>query len=112
MRLFMAGGISGNLKPFWSDVSKRIGRGEDIDQAKEEAIRAFLNKEDASFGDFMPYILESFFYTDSDTERLLPYFGDFLLDSGAFTFMQGNGGVPDWDDYAERYADFINRNKV
>ena len=59
-----------------------------------------------------PYILESFFYIDDDTERLLPYYGDFMLDSGAFTFMQGKGGSPDWDDYVERYADFIKRNNV
>ena len=59
-----------------------------------------------------PYILESFFYADADTERLMPYYGDFLLDSGAFTFMQGKGGSPDFDAYAERYADFINRNHV
>ena len=59
-----------------------------------------------------PYILESFFYADADTERLLPYYGDFLLDSGAFTFMQGKGGSPNWDEYVERYADFIVRNKV
>ena len=59
-----------------------------------------------------PFILESFFYADADTERLLPYYGDFLLDSGAFTFMQGKGGSPDWNEYVERYADFINRNNV
>ena len=60
-----------------------------------------------------PYILESFYYTDADTERLLPYFGDFLLDSGAFTFMQGNhSGKINWEEYIERYADFINRNHV
>lgn len=58
-----------------------------------------------------PYILESFYYADADTERLLPYYGDFLLDSGAFTFMQGKGHT-DWDEYVERYADFINRNNV
>lgn len=59
-----------------------------------------------------PYILESFFYVDEDTERLLPLFGDFMLDSGAFTFMQGKVGELEWDDYIERYADFINRNNV
>lgn len=59
-----------------------------------------------------PFILESFYYVDADTERLLPYFGDFLLDSGAFSFMTGNGKFPDWDEYIERYADFINRNKI
>lgn len=61
---------------------------------------------------YKPYILESFFYADADTERLMPHYGDFLLDSGAFTFMQGRGGSPDWDEYIRRYADFINRNKV
>lgn len=67
---------------------------------------------DESVKKYRPYILESFYYVDADTERLLPYFGDFLLDSGAFTFMQGKGGSPDWDEYIERYAAFIVRNKV
>ena len=58
-----------------------------------------------------PYHLESFYYADSDTERLLPHFGDFLLDSGAFTFMQGKGHT-DWNEYVERYADFVKRNKI
>lgn len=61
---------------------------------------------------YRPYILESFYYADADTERLLPCFGDFLLDSGAFTFMQGKGGSPNWDEYVARYADFINRNHI
>ena len=67
---------------------------------------------DKTVTEYHPYILKSFFYADEDTERLIPHFGDFLLDSGAFTFMQGKGGSPNWDDYVERYADFINRNKI
>ena len=59
-----------------------------------------------------PYILESFFYADAETERLIPFMGDFLLDSGAFTFMQNAKTHVDWDDYLRRYAAFINRNKV
>lgn len=59
-----------------------------------------------------PYILESFYYVNEDTERLLPFFGDFLLDSGAFTFMQNSDIKADWGDYVERYADFIKRNKI
>lgn len=59
-----------------------------------------------------PYILESFYYADADTERLVPLFGDFLLDSGAFTFMENAKVRVDWDEYIERYANFINRNKV
>ena len=62
--------------------------------------------------EYKPYILESFYYADDDTERLIPYFGDFLLDSGAFTFMVNTHKKVDWDDYIERYADFIVRNKI
>ena len=122
----MAGGISGNLKPFWSDVSKRIIRGESFDRAREESMQLFLVSQnwfrqleknglilaDKSGSEWKPYILESFYYSDDTTERLLPFFGDFLLDSGAFTFMQGKGGSPNWDEYIERYADFINRNHI
>lgn len=60
-----------------------------------------------------PFILESFYYADADTERLIPYYGDFLLDSGAFTFCGTGGFSPDkFDEYLERYANFINRNHV
>ena len=59
-----------------------------------------------------PYILESFYYADADTERLLPYFGDFLLDSGAFTFMINMRKTVNWEEYLEQYADFINRNRI
>ena len=62
--------------------------------------------------DFKPYLLESFYYCDSDTEKLLPFFGDFLLDSGAFTFMQNQKKHCDFEGYLEQYADFIVRNKV
>lgn len=62
--------------------------------------------------EYHPYILESFYYADSDTERLLPLFGDFLLDSGAFTFMMNSKVKVDWQEYIERYAEFINRNKI
>lgn len=115
MRIYMAGGISGNLKPFWSDVAK----GEE----PEKAMKIYLAgghisgkyqqiKDYEKIEEYHPYILESFYYCDEDTERLLPYFGDFLLDSGAFTFMQGKGGDTNWNDYIERYADFIKRNKI
>ena len=59
-----------------------------------------------------PFILESFYYADADTERLLPFFGDFLLDSGAFTFMSNAKTHVKWDEYIEKYADFIIRNNI
>lgn len=65
-----------------------------------------------AFKEQKPYCLESFFYSTSETERQIPYMGDFLLDSGAFTFMQNSKTRVEWDAYLERYADFINRNAV
>nr|DAH16518.1 MAG TPA: Queuine tRNA-ribosyltransferase catalytic subunit 1, queuine, tRNA, TRANSFERASE [Caudoviricetes sp.] len=60
-------------------------------------------------------ILESFFYISKDPRMtsLIPYFSDFLLDSGAFTFMMGNHkGEINWQEYTEKYAAFINTNKI
>lgn len=59
-------------------------------------------------------ILESFYYCRKNDviAKLLPLLGGFLLDSGAFTFMQGNGGKCDWDRYTEEYAEWINAHKI
>lgn len=57
-------------------------------------------------------ILESFYYVDEYTEWAIPRYKNFLLDSGAFTFMNSHKGQVDWEDYLKRYADFINKNDV
>lgn len=57
------------------------------------------------------YILESFYYCDEIVERTIPYFESFMLDSGAFTFIS-QGKHVDWDDYVDRYCEFINRNNI
>lgn len=62
-----------------------------------------------------PYILESYFYIKNQTEwilKLRPFFKDFLLDSGAFTFMNNKGLKCDWDLYVEQYAEFINKHNI
>lgn len=60
------------------------------------------------------HILESFYYADKFTEKMIPYYGEFLLDSGAFTLFtdgkKGRGIV--WEEYVDKYADFIKRNDV
>ena len=60
------------------------------------------------------HILESFYYADDFTEKMIPLYGSFLLDSGAFTLFtdksRGRGVV--WEEYVDRYADFIRRNRV
>lgn len=58
------------------------------------------------------YILESF-YTIKDWQiPLIKKCKMFLLDSGAFTFMNSYKGKVDWDKYIERYAKFINDNNI
>lgn len=59
-------------------------------------------------------ILESFYYMQ---DWMLPYiqnYWNFLLDSGAFTFMTGknDGKGIDWNDYVDRYAEFITAQKI
>lgn len=58
------------------------------------------------------FVLESFYYWKDWQDALLKTCDDFLLDSGAFTFMQSSKKKVIWEDYIERYADFINRNKI
>lgn len=103
MRIFIAGLMSCGNIPKEEKIAVVLGRGRPMENG---------GGYDPLIVKHHPFILESFFYADADTERLIPYYGDFLLDSGAFTFMQGKGGSPDWDEYVERYANFINRNKI
>ena len=58
------------------------------------------------------YVLESFYYIKDWQIRLIKECDMFLLDSGAFTFMNSNKGNINWDEYVERYAEFINKYDV
>ena len=60
-----------------------------------------------------PYTLESFFYADKQTvEILIPNSKDFMLDSGAFTFMQNNKHtLINWSKYLHDYAQFVKKIK-
>ena len=117
VRIYLAGP---HMYPYM--ISELIGGGTGrlfVDKGGSEGMKIFLAgcySRPYVFseykGDHKPFILESFYYMDENIEKLIPHFGDFLLDSGAFTFMQGRVGSPDFDDYTERYADFINRNKI
>lgn len=124
MQIFLAGGVSGNLKPAWQRTAKRpdMSLKAFTEELENEGFlaggesRHFLHEIASPIKEQIkshkPYILESFYHADTDTERLLPLFGDFMLDSGAFTFMQDNSSRLDWDEYIERYATFINRNNI
>lgn len=55
--------------------------------------------------------LGSFYYFKKRYFRFINN-NDFLLDSGAFTFMNGAKGLIDWDGYIERYAEFIKEHNI
>ena len=138
MRIFLAGtasrkwvlyeNISGGRQrqesdPFWTAHKRErererdgnaagVAEDENISRRRSSVEGGQDRLYDGSYKQFHPYILESFYYADADTERLIPYMGDFLLDSGAFTFMQNSKTHVDWNEYIERYAAFIKRNKV
>lgn len=58
------------------------------------------------------FCLESFFYFCDWQEKYLPLWEDFILDSGAFTFMNNAKKNIDWDQYTERYATFIKKFNI
>ena len=131
MKIFLAGGISGNLRDFWNKVMKIYLTGsrsrDEVIDAMKEYIAGDNNKKilrEQLYGcDFFTgenalkgiNILESFYYLRKNEEfmTLVKHLGSFLLDSGAFTFMSGSHkGAINWDEYVEEYAEFINRWNV
>jgi len=59
-------------------------------------------------------VLESFYYMQDWMKPYIRDYWDFLLDSGAFTFMNDkkNSSGVDWDAYLTRYIDFINEMDI
>lgn len=74
------------------------------------AQRQFLEKE---FQDLCDFFLESFLYVK---DWQIPYMQSkklFLLDSGAFTFMNSRSyNSKNYEEYLERYIYFINKNCI
>ena len=126
MEIYLAGGISGNCKPLWTELIKAERSGKlDLYLAglngRRWCVDLYLEgnapwKKDGLYNNTIEKIplciLESFFYADEWTEWVIPKTEKFMLDSGAFTFMTSHKGKVDWNDYLRKYADFINRNDV
>ena len=98
MKLYLAGGVSGNLKPEYMKLYLATPK-------------TILGFDKSIFTKNKVYCLESFYYADEIIEKNIPLFKDFLLDSGAFTFFS-SGKTVNWEEYVDRYTDFINRNKI
>lgn len=58
------------------------------------------------------YFLESFIYYKDWEKILIQNKDNFLLDSGAFTYMNNNKGKCNFEEYVKKYADFINKNDI
>ena len=57
-------------------------------------------------------MLESFYYIRDYQIPLIHSAELFLLDSGAFTFMNNNKSHLDWNEYLDKYIAFINKHDV
>jgi hypothetical protein len=127
MKLYLAGGYTGNLKPFFDSVMKIYLSGSYSRLfVYEEAMKLFLagsndgnkwkGEMDKHIEELRPNLLESYFYIREHRDwyaKRKHLFSDFMLDSGAFSVLNGKKEVAqDWDKYVEEYADFININEV
>ena len=70
-----------------------------------------FTREKAFIGKNIDYMLESFFYVLPWQIERIPNMKMFLLDSGAFTFMNGTGNA-NFDEYLTRYINFINKYDI
>jgi hypothetical protein len=72
--------------------------------------RPYVTQQD--YEDRRLSILESFFFIG---DWMIPYIEnhwDFLLDSGAFSFFGKKADSLNWEEYQNKYADFINAHSI
>ena len=133
MKLYLAGEIQANCKPLWIALLSALYRGgrelkiylagtQGRRWCVDDYMKIYLAgqypwKGLGIYDDIIQKcdvaILESYYYADEWTEKAIPLLKNFLLDSGAFTFMSNaKKGNIDWKKYIDGYVDFINRNSV
>lgn len=56
--------------------------------------------------------LDSFLAIKDANAILIPKYKNFILDSGAFTYLNSSKGNVNWDEYIENYSRFINKYNV
>lgn len=60
------------------------------------------------------YILSSFYYVSAEFANYIKqdFCTNYLLDSGAFTFMENKSKKTNWGRYVEKYAEYINKHNI
>lgn len=107
-----------SLRVTFQDLLKIIGGGEALQFLKGDMKLYLAGEHPVQLGSHslqgVPQILESFYYcrTNKWIPKLLPYISEFLLDSGAFSFLSNSAKEVDWDEYVEDYARFINKYNI
>ena len=104
MKIYLAGGSG------MADIINAVSDKKESVYCK--GVDTMLSTRANEIRNYKPYILASYYYMDKKIQQLIPRCGDFLLDSGAFTFMMNSKNAVNWDEYLERYADFINSNRI
>lgn len=119
MKIYLAGAAPGNNCKIWKDNINDPEKAIDILTGKNDmnihlAGLAGEKERTNSQDDFAQkiYVLESFYYIQ---DWMIPYidkYWNFMLDSGAFTFMSNAKKSVNWDEYLEKYADFIIKHNI
>jgi hypothetical protein len=126
MRVYLAGSRSaGNINALLKGMARIYLAGvKSRPYVLEHALKEYLPQEnelreqaikDGIFLEKMPYLLESYYYIRNSAEwytGIKPFVKDFLLDSGAFTFLTANAKGVNWNNYVEQYAEFVKTNDI
>lgn len=128
MNILCAGGVTGNLNGVFKRAMKAYLVGAIKDnrayifdsKAKEEIqnqMKIHLAGNDGYRKDQFKLselnILESYYYIRAQEWMypLLKTFKSFMLDSGAFTYIE-SGETTDWEKYVDEYADFVKEQDI
>ena len=134
MKIFLAGAATGNNNAIWRDNSNTPekpmklflagaqGWGKYAHEDHQKDMKVYLaslkGHEDAvkasTYDTQKICVLESFYYMKDWMKPYIRDHWDFLLDSGAFTFMNDkkNSTGVNWDAYLTRYISFINEMNI
>ena len=116
MKIYLAGAATGNNNWIWRDNKKTPEEAMKIFLAGAQVWGKYAHDDRLQSGDlsYKICVLESFYYMQDWMKPYIRDYWDFLLDSGAFTFMSDkkNSSGVDWDAYLTRYIDFINEMDI
>ena len=115
MKIYLAGAATGNNNWIWRANKKTPEEAMKIFLAGAQGWGKYAHDDRLQSGDlsYKICVLESFYYMQDWMKPYIRDYWDFLLDSGAFTFMNDKkNSVVDWDAYLTRYIDFINEMDI